>query len=93
VCGVTPSRTSRPCGVGLVAFLPGRESRFRLHFKKPSEASIFADVFDGTLLDSDAADNLAVGADGARFYACRNYAYRFGLSVDLMTRLTRDGGT
>jgi hypothetical protein len=43
-----------------IAFLLGRESRFRLHFKKPSEASVFADVFDGTLLDSDAADNLAV---------------------------------
>jgi hypothetical protein len=88
--GATPARIP---SLFEIAFLLGRESRFRLHFKKPSEASVFADVFDGTLLDSDAADNLAVWADGARFYACRVYAYRFGFSVDLMTRLTRDGGT
>jgi hypothetical protein len=42
-----------------IAFLPGRESHFHLHFKNPSEASVFADVFDGALLDRHALDNLA----------------------------------
>jgi hypothetical protein len=35
-----------------IAFFPGRESRFRLQFKKLSDAVTFASSFDGEVLDA-----------------------------------------
>ena len=35
-----------------IAFLPGRESRFRLQFKQLRDAVTFASSFDGEMLDT-----------------------------------------
>ena len=37
-----------------IAFLPGREVRFCLQFKKAADAVMFADDFDGQVLGADA---------------------------------------
>lgn len=37
-----------------ITFLPGREIRFRLHFKKLGDAVTFASSFDGEVLGADA---------------------------------------
>ena len=43
-----------------IAFLPGREIRLRLQFKKAADGSAFASVFDGKLMtERDSAAILA----------------------------------
>ena len=36
-----------------IAFLPGRECRFRVQFRKQSDAVMFATSFDGEMLDAN----------------------------------------
>jgi len=36
-----------------IGFLPGREMRFRVQFRKERDASIFATTFDGEMMDAD----------------------------------------
>jgi len=36
-----------------IGFLPGRETRFRLQFKKERDAAMFATSFDGEMVDAD----------------------------------------
>jgi len=35
-----------------IRFLPGRETRFRVQFRKRGDAVLFADSFDGEVLDA-----------------------------------------
>ena len=42
-----------------IAFLPGQETRFRLQFKKQRDAVLFADSFDGEMLDTAAHEAAA----------------------------------
>ena len=42
-----------------IAFLPGRETRFRLQFKKQGDAATFANSFDGEMLDTAAHEAAA----------------------------------
>jgi len=37
-----------------IGFLPGRETRFRVQFRKRGDAVMFAASFDGEVLDADA---------------------------------------
>ena len=36
-----------------IGFMPGRETRFRLQFKKERDAAMFATSFDGEMVDAD----------------------------------------
>jgi len=36
-----------------IGFLPGRETRFRLEFRKERDAAMFATSFDGEMVDAD----------------------------------------
>ena len=42
-----------------IAFLPGRETRFRLQFKNQRDAATFASNFDGEMLDTATPDAAA----------------------------------
>ena len=51
-----------------IDFLPGRELRFRLQFKKLSDAVTFANSFHGEVLDADPVLQLR---DGSLGYKCQ----------------------
>ena len=36
-----------------IGFMPGRETRFRVQFRKQGDAVMFATSFDGEMLDAD----------------------------------------